>query len=251
VHSARALEIYERLGEWEDASHVLNNMGMFAYWEGRWDDAVRLYRQSGALAERIGDEEVLATSQANVGEVLADQGDWAGGAAALGEALRIWRAADNSGGVGFAHMLLGRAAARAGRFADGIAQLEAAVSELAAHGLDDAVVAETYLAEALAYAGDVGGAQTHIDKLRPRDTGAEPLLRRAAALIAPTAAERRAGLLASVAAARAEESPYDIAIALDLLVQDGDTDAAVQAERDELCTRLGITRLPPAPALPS
>ncbi|HEY2834340.1 MAG TPA: adenylate/guanylate cyclase domain-containing protein [Sporichthyaceae bacterium] len=251
THSARALEIYERLGEWEDASHVLNNMGMFAYWEGRWDDAVRLYRECGELAERIGDEEVLATSRANVGEVLADQGDWAGGAAALGEALRIWRAAGNSGGVGFARMLLGRAAARAGRFAEGVAQLEAAVSELAAHGLDDAVVAETYLAEALAYAGDVAAAQIRIDKLRTRDTGAEALLRRCAALVAPSAAERRAGLLASVAAARADEYPYDIAIALDLLVQDGDTDPAVQAERDELCARLGITRLSPAPALPS
>jgi hypothetical protein len=147
-------------------------------------------------------------------------------------------------------MLLGRAAARAGRIPEGIAQLETAVGELAAHGLDDAVIAETYLAEALAYSGDVAAAQTHLDKLRPRDTGGEPLLRRAAALIAPTATERRAGLLASIDAARAEESPYDIAIALDLLVQCGDADAAVRAERDELCARLGITRLPPAPPLP-
>jgi tetratricopeptide (TPR) repeat protein len=41
VHSARALEIYRRLGDLRRESAVLNNLGAFAYGEGRWDDAVR------------------------------------------------------------------------------------------------------------------------------------------------------------------------------------------------------------------
>ncbi len=50
TYSARALEIYEQLGDPEREAAVLNNMGMFAYYDGRWDDAVALYREAGRAA---------------------------------------------------------------------------------------------------------------------------------------------------------------------------------------------------------
>ena len=43
MHSARALEIYTALGDPEHESVVLNNLGMFAYYDGLWEDAVALY----------------------------------------------------------------------------------------------------------------------------------------------------------------------------------------------------------------
>ena len=56
MHSARALEIYDSLGDLEDKAMVLNNLGMFAYWAGRWDEAVGLYREAAGLAERQPDQ---------------------------------------------------------------------------------------------------------------------------------------------------------------------------------------------------
>ncbi|MGQ0467180.1 MAG: tetratricopeptide repeat protein, partial [Sporichthyaceae bacterium] len=243
ANSPRSLELYERLGELEDASHVLNNMGMFAYWEGRWDDAVRLYRETGELAERLGDEEVAATSNANLGEVLSDQGHWAAAEEALRHALRIWRAADNSGGTGFARMLLGRTAARAGRYAEGVDLLEAAFAELSAHGMEDATLARAYLGEAHALAGDAERAEPVLAALLARGADVEPLALRARAHLA----ERpREALLGALAAARRAESDYDVALALDLLVGgEAGEEAKVWAdERDELFARLGVVRLP-------
>ena len=51
-YSWRALEIYEQLGDPEHEAIALNNLGAFAYWNGRWDDAVALYRRAGAWGER-------------------------------------------------------------------------------------------------------------------------------------------------------------------------------------------------------
>jgi tetratricopeptide (TPR) repeat protein len=240
THSARSLQIYRDLGEWEDSTHVLNNMGMFAYWAGRWDDAVALYRECGELAARIGDEEVVATSRANVGEVLGDQGHLVEAEEALREALRIWRAAGNHGGSGFARMLLGRAAARAGRFPEAFALLDEAVADLAAHGMQDAVLAESYLAEARALAGDHDHAVVLLDKLDRLPGAPRPLLLRVRAMTAP---DPRPGLRAALAAARDEESDHDIALTLDLLLagpDPGPDAAALADERDALFRRLGV-----------
>ena len=175
THSARALQIYERFGEFEDASHVLNNMGMFAYWAGRWDEAVRLYGECGAVAERIGDQEVVATARANVGEVLSDQGHWARARTELGVALRIWRAAGNIGGVGFARMLLGRTAAREGRFDEGIELLASAVADLSAHGMDDAVVAAELSGRGAGDGRSGRAARAAVARFDTRGGDAEPL----------------------------------------------------------------------------
>jgi class 3 adenylate cyclase/tetratricopeptide (TPR) repeat protein len=247
THSARSLEIYRGLGELEDSAHVLNNMGMFAYWAGRWDDAVALYRECGDVAARIGDEEVVATSRANVGEVLADQGHLAEGETALRDALRIWRAAGNHGGTGFARMLLGRSAARGGRFADAFALLEEAITDLAGHGMQDAVLAESYLAEALALAGEYDRAVVLLDKLDRLPGAPRPLLLRVRAM---TASDPRPGLRDALDAARDEESDHDVALTLDLLIAQPDPGPAadeLRAERDALFSRLGVVSSGSAP----
>ena len=123
THSARALEIYERLGDLDRQAAVLNNLGGFAYHEGRWDEAVALYRARRDASERAGDVANAAFGDCNVGEVLSDQGRWDGGggrscrrARAHLARLRVRREA-----AAFATALLGRNAVRAGRHAEGAA----------------------------------------------------------------------------------------------------------------------------------
>ena len=73
THSSQALEIYEQLGDPEHESNVLNNLGGFAYWDGLWDDAIALYRRSGAAGERAGRPGFVAGTDCNVGEILSDR----------------------------------------------------------------------------------------------------------------------------------------------------------------------------------
>ncbi|MGQ0847192.1 MAG: ATP-binding protein, partial [Sporichthyaceae bacterium] len=243
VHSADAVEIYDRLGDLEEKAKVLNNLGMFAYWEGRWDDAVRLYRECGELAERTGDVETVACSECNVGEVLSDQGHWDAATVALQAARRNWQASGNDGGAGFARMLLGRTAARQGRFAEAVDLLTRAVEELSVHGMDDAVLARAYLAEAFAYAGERARALPLIEALLPTVGPRErPLVQRAAAIARRDegADISTVGLLESLATARSERCDYDVALALDLLSTAGHDGVA---ERNDLFSRLGIVRV--------
>ena len=74
THSGRALAIYERLGDLDHQAAVLNNLGAYAFHEGRWQDAVVLYRRAGNASARAGDVVNAAFGDCNVGEVLLGQG---------------------------------------------------------------------------------------------------------------------------------------------------------------------------------
>jgi hypothetical protein len=51
-----------------------NNLGIEAYFAGRWDEASELYRRSGALSGRVGDVVNVTRAENNEGEILSDQG---------------------------------------------------------------------------------------------------------------------------------------------------------------------------------
>ena len=56
VYSARAAEIYERLGDLDRLAWVLNNQGGRAYLDGRWNDALELFERARQAFARIGDD---------------------------------------------------------------------------------------------------------------------------------------------------------------------------------------------------
>ena len=110
-----ALPIYEELGDLLGQANVLNNLGIDAYYEGRWDDALDLYERSRQARKRIGDVVGAATIANNIAEIQADRGE-------LEEAERLFHEAHtvcSAAGYRFVATLatsnLGRAAARAGR----------------------------------------------------------------------------------------------------------------------------------------
>ena len=103
-----ALPIYEELGDLVGQGNVLNNLGIEAYFEGRWDDALDLYRRSREAKSRAGDIANAATQSNNEAEVLSDQGRLAEAEALLRDALRVWSAAGYQIGVALATSNLGR-----------------------------------------------------------------------------------------------------------------------------------------------
>ena len=73
-YAARALELYESLGDLEGQSDIANNLGALSYWDGRWDETLTRYRQALDADRRIGNLLDAATTEANIGEVLVNQG---------------------------------------------------------------------------------------------------------------------------------------------------------------------------------
>jgi class 3 adenylate cyclase/tetratricopeptide (TPR) repeat protein len=263
VHSQRALEIYGRLGEINRQAAVLNNMGGFAYRDGRWRDAVDLYRRGAEASLRAGNVADAAFGDCNIGEVLADRGQLEEAQARLRRALRTWRGSGYDWGVAYATAILGRAAARAGRHdeaAELLARARGRFRELRVLGDVDWV--EALLAEAEAFAGQPDAALTRADLALaglgdPGRLGA--LLHRvrafAFAQVGDLAAAEDA-LEASLAEARAQAEEYEIGVTLDALAAlsalTGRAEAAGRIrERDAILARLDVERLPDPPLAPS
>jgi class 3 adenylate cyclase/tetratricopeptide (TPR) repeat protein len=261
VYSGRALRLYANLGHLERQAAVLNNMGGFAYRDGRWDEAVDLYRQSAQLKLRAGDPGSSAFGDCNVAEVLADQGRLEEAEALLRRTRRTWRATGHEWGVASADALLGRAAVRDGRHDEGIALLRQAY--LAFRELkttDDATWVEALTAEAYAMSGRAEAALNAADLLLaglPSGARLTALLHRvrgfAFAQLGDLASAEDA-LEASLAEARAQQEDYEIAVTLDALQHIASRTGRSEppdrrAECDALLARLDVIALPEPPVV--
>lgn len=263
IHSERALEIYGELGDLAGQAAVYNNLGGFAYFQGRWDEALRLYERARQARERVGDPVNAATATLNIGEILSDQARFDDAERCFHGALRVWRAAQHQEGVALATSFLGRVASRTSRFEDAKRLLSDARALFVQAGAraevieTDALIAESLAlecrfedafgvaSEALSRAGSSGG-----------QTQYAPLLRRVIgwALVA------RGDLAAAVDSfddaieiARARSAAFEVAQTLvALAVVDrlrGRQEDAATREREaaEVFSRLGVRRHPPVP----
>ena len=111
-----ARPIYEELGDLRGLGTVLSNLGIHAYYEGRWDDSLVLYQESRDAKERSGDVVGTVIQINNQAEILSDQGRLDEATPLFEEMLRVSRASHWAFGEGAALSNLARAAARAGRF---------------------------------------------------------------------------------------------------------------------------------------
>jgi class 3 adenylate cyclase/tetratricopeptide (TPR) repeat protein len=253
VHSARALEIYERLGDLDRQAAVLNNLGGFAYHEGRWHDAVELYERAAEASERAGDEANAAFGACNVGEVLSDQGRLAEAEPKLRQALRIWRGSGYEWGTAFATALLGRTAVRAGRIQEGLellGQADRTFHRLRA--LSDVALVEAYLAEARAFAGDAGHALRAADRALRHGGRLGPLLHRVRGYALAQLGDRNGAehaLQASLDEAEANGNAFELALTLDALehLRGRARAAGTGYPRRAIMARLDIVALPAPP----
>ena len=216
------LPIYEELGDLIGQGNVLNNLGIQAYFEGRWDEALDLYARSKAAKSRAGDSVKAATQSNNEAEILSDQGRLDEAEVLLRDALRVWGAAGYEIGVALATGNLGRAAARAGRHDEGLTILEDAArrfERIGAGGYVDET--RTRIAECLALAGraDEAEAVAHETLVRVRreaETSVlEAQLERTIGWCELLRGNDRAGaehLAASMAVARTRGDAFELAL---------------------------------------
>jgi tetratricopeptide (TPR) repeat protein len=255
VHSERALELYTELGDLTGQAAVLGNLGAFAYWDGRWDQAVELYEKARALCKRTGNAVEAAIGTYNIGEVLIDQGHYDKAQNYIDEADRVWRASDYRGGVGVAQMQLARLDAARGEFDVALARLAAARRMLAEINADsDVVEIDLRTAECQLDAGEHRAAGRTVDETLRRDEALggvidhAPLLRVLAAVLTAGGdlALAEPTIIASLEEASERGASFEVARALVVLADierrtDRPDAAAVHAaEAQELFRGLGV-----------
>ncbi len=251
------LPIYEELGDLVGQGNVLNNLGIEAYFEGRWDEALALYGRSKEAKTRAGDVANAAVQSNNEAEILSDQGHYEAAEALLGDALRIWRAAGYEIGIALATSNLGRVAARAGRHDGGLGLLNEAVDRFGRIGAAGYVdETRTRVAEALALAGRPAEAEVvareTLDRVRTSEAGLqEAQLERTlgwCVLELGDSEAARAHLDVSLGVARGLSASFEVATTLrsrQALFDPGDPLGATEAaEAETILSGLGVIAVP-------
>ena len=252
-----ARPIYEELGDLRGLGVVLSNLGIHAYYEGRWHESLAYYRESRVVKERAGDVIGAVIQVNNEAEILSDQGLIDEAIPLFEEMLRVSRASGWAFGAGAAMSNLGRANARAGRFDEAHALFDDALAvfeELSAERFK--VEAKARRAECLVYEGRHQGGARGGDRVPGggdevagrRRRGADRAVDR---LRAPPGAAPGGGAAAfrgePAHRARAQGAVRGGA---DAARDGGDgvsADEDLALESDEILERLGVVSLPTVP----
>ena len=264
VYSARALEIYEELGDLWQQAITLNNMGVTAKALSRWNDSRTYYDRALRLFETTGDRTSGCLAKYNIAELLSDQGLYDEAEPLLREVTRVWRASGADTDAAEARRELGKLLGRRGEIEAARELLESARTEQVRSGQQNEVLTTDFrFAELLVLAGDGSSALELLDELLPRAaklgaTGLWPgLLRVAGSALLQSGRVEEAGerLEEARTVARERGDLYEECLALQALgalaqlsgEQAGRREWTLEDEFAALRERLGIVALPRLP----
>jgi class 3 adenylate cyclase/tetratricopeptide (TPR) repeat protein len=252
-----ARPICEELGDLRGLGVVLSNLGIHAYYEGRWNESISFYRESRDVKERAGDVVGAVIQVNNEAEILSDQGRVDEAMPLFEEMLRVSRASGWAFGLGAALSNLARAAARNGRFEKAHALFDEAFAvfeKLSAErfGVEakarraECLVLEGRYQEALEVAADCRDAAA-----KSPVGGVEALIERSIGYALHQARrpdEARSHFEESLRIARELNVQYEVALTLRAMADTGYlANEAFAAESDQILERLGVVSLPSVP----
>ena len=253
-HARRALEILKTLGDtpWLE-SRALNQLGIRAYFAGRWSEAVHHYSDSRDACTRAGDAWTAAVESANIAEVLADQGYFSDAQPVLEEALETFRAAGSASALADYTRTLGRLAARQGDPELSRHLLATARGIYESDGeLLQVMLTDAFLAESLLRAGEAGAAADLARRVLANVGGlpgrhlvaplAQRVLAGALRSLGTDLAQARQALEESIDIARRHDLRYELALSLQAAgdLWPSELSEADAAERDALFGELGV-----------
>jgi len=165
VYGLSALAIYEELGDLNGQGKAHGNMGVEAYFDGRWDDAVEQYGLSRDAFRKTGNEVQAVYAEANMAEVLVNQGRTEEAKPLLEDAHRVFLASEWLDGASFVEVQLARVLAGEGDIHGAIQLFEKARNQYLELG-EIRSIAElvVYLAECYLDAGEAGDALRVLDQ---------------------------------------------------------------------------------------
>lgn len=257
-----ALPIYEELGNLQRQGVVASNLGIDAYFEGRWNDAVAWYERGRAASERAGDVVQMATAMNNLGEVASDRGDLDAARRHFEEARRIWRSAPFPIGVALATSNLGRVAVRSGELVVAQDLLDHARDQFRHIGAEGYVLeTDVRELERRVTAGDADAAVELAEDLRRRASRAGglplqllPTDRNVAYALAQRGQrdEALAVLKQVVEQAKALDCTFELALTYEALARVAAADGREEADgyalaAAECFAELGVVRTPEVP----
>jgi class 3 adenylate cyclase/tetratricopeptide (TPR) repeat protein len=268
VYSARAVEIYEELGDYDRLAWVLNNLGGYTYLDGRWDEALELAERARAAFQKIGDEAHATIASLNIAEVRSDQGRFEEAEPVLRAVLETRRAGGLPLEVAEASSVLGRHQARVGSFQEARELLDEARLLYAAEEDEvELLTTDARIAECLVLQGSVEEARRRVEEaLREAEemAGVSVVVSNLHRLLGwthlqagePDAA--REALERSLHLARLEDenfgirsADYEVALTLGAFVRlraaAGEPADELEAERDAIFARLGVVKVPEPP----
>ena len=257
IYLELARPIFEELGDLRGLGVVLSNLGIHAYYEGRWTESLAYYREGRAAKERSGDVIGAVIQVNNEAEILSDQGRMDEAIALFEEMLRVSRASGWAFGEAAALSNLARAAARDGRFEEAhrlFDQALAAFAELSAERF--IVEAKARRAECLVFEGRYTEALEVASDCREAAAkspvgGVEALIERSIGYSLHQARrpdEARTHFDESLRIARALKVQYEVALTLRAMAATGYPGAQDLArESDEILELLGVVALPAVP----
>jgi class 3 adenylate cyclase/tetratricopeptide (TPR) repeat protein len=258
-----ALRAYERLDDPLGRANAHNNLGIQAYFQGRWDTAAEHYELALVDRRRAGDVSGVGMQVNNLAEIDADRGSWDAATARFEQARRRWVAVRFAAGIALATGNLGRTAARraaaagdAGGLAAAEAQLGDALEQfvaIGAAGFADETRCRLAEARLLQYrpaeAADALASVEAIDRSGPPTAELANLLRLQALALAQRGDLRAARTIGSdaLAVAEAAGARYELALAgvgqahiLTALEEASDA-AAVRVQAVATLRELGVT----------
>ena len=250
VHEEKALEIFEELGDLSGILLLAINLGVQAYADGRWDEAITMYSKAQEVSRRSGNIAAEGAAAANLGEVLISRGQLAEAETVLQEARRVLRGQKVVGFALFAETQLARLMMERGENQTAADALKQVIDEANRIGQPFfAVDAAVHLADALTRSGDPESALEVIDVAK--DLAGEdaalyevPLERlRAGAFIAMGRSDEALHHVEpALASAREQRLAYEEALLLLLKAQTGLGHGDVFEEANRLLEDLGASR---------
>jgi class 3 adenylate cyclase/tetratricopeptide (TPR) repeat protein len=128
-HEPLALEIFEELGDLSGIALIAINLGVQAYADGKWDEAIAMYSRAQEVSRKAGNDHAEGAAAVNLGEVLISRGGLDEAQTVLQEARRVLRSRKDVLFVAFAEAQLGRLLMERGQHQSAIAELNRIVDE--------------------------------------------------------------------------------------------------------------------------
>jgi tetratricopeptide (TPR) repeat protein len=254
----RGLALSEEIGDLQGQATMLNSLGMFAYFQGRWNEALELYGQAQERARRVGNLVQFASYENNVAEIALDQGRIEEAEHHFESVSRSFRAAGFRAGAAYVSCNLGRCAAESGRFEEAMQRFkEAQHEEELLGGHAEMVEVGARWAEAELLAGHVDAALTRaeaeIERTRSKGGGHQMALLHRVRAVALTRSGKldaaRGALQDSLEAARERHMDFELALTLKIVAElgidcGGEGPDVAAAESRRILETLGVQSSP-------
>ncbi len=129
-----ALAIVEEVGDLDRAGIIRMNLGVVAFYAGRWDEAQSWYRSSREISARTGNVVEAAVADMNIAELLVKRGRPEEAEPLLRRAIRAMRATEFTEGASYAELQLAGLFIGRGDLVEADGMLERIAGEFASLG---------------------------------------------------------------------------------------------------------------------